>query len=95
MNSNVAKDRRDYDGVWNLLKDLVKENIKENEAITTGYSSEGNRNSVVVRYAGIVENVLYQGTFELDMGLMRVLPDSTFRQVFLDVLEVLRGEKCQ
>lgn len=88
-------DKRDCDSVWNLLEDLVKENTKENEAITTGYSSGGDRNSVVVRYAGISDNVLYQGNFELDMGLMRILPIPTFRQVFLDVLAALREEKCR
>lgn len=87
-------DKRDYDSVWNLLKELVEENVKKNEAITTGYSSD-TRNSVIVHYAGVSDNVLYQGDFELDMGLLKVLPIQTFRQVFLDVLEALREEKCR
>jgi hypothetical protein len=86
-------DKRDADSVWDLLEELVKENTKANEAIQTGYSDV--RKSVIIQYAGISDNVLYQGKFELDMGLLRVLPIQTCRQVLLDVFEMLREEKCR
>jgi len=84
--------KRDYEGMWKILDEIIKGEVRENESMKSGYPAD-TRNSIVIRYAAISGNVLYTADFKIDVNLLMVLPAPTLRTVVVDVITMLREDR--
>jgi hypothetical protein len=77
----------DKNQMWEVIDLVIKENIKSNEAITSGTTPTCD---VIITYDSIDDNILHKSAHVLGVYTLRLMSVPTLRMFIKEVIETLR-----